>query len=266
MSERERLRRAQLEFAAHIRDPEHAPPPAGIEDRRLNIYRELFYNNLRDLLGRSFPVIRRILGDEGWSRMVRDWLVQHRARTPLFLELPREFLGYLEDERDAPDDPPFLAELAHYEWVELALSIDERDCDDSGIDRDGDLLGGHPVLSPLAWSLAYTWPVHRISPEFQPAEPPAEPTRLVVYRDRADEIGFLEINPVTARLLELLERAVGASSGRDCLLQIATELGHPSPDTVVAAGAAILEDLRARDVILGVREETVAQSTAGAAR
>lgn len=266
MSERERLRRLQLEFAAHIRDPEHAPPPAGIEDRRLNIYRELFYNNLRDLLGRSFPVIRRLLGEDGWSRMVRDWLVRHRAQTPLFLELPREFLRYLEDERDAPGDPPFLAELAHYEWVELALSIDERDCDDSDIDRDGDLLAGHPVLSPLAWSLAYTWPVHRISPEFQPAEPPAEPTRLVVYRDRADEIGFLEINPVTARLLELLDRAVGASSGRDCLLQIATELGHPAPDTVVAAGAAILEDLRARDVILGVREETVAQSTAGAAR
>lgn len=258
MAEGERLRRAQFEFAAHIRDPEHAPAPAGIEDRRMAIYRELFFNNVRDLLGRSFPVLKRLLGEEAWSAMVRDWLVRHRAQTPLFLELPQEFLHYLLEERAPGDEePPFLAELAHYEWVELALSIDEREPDLPGVDADGDLLAGRPVLSPLAWSLLYVWPVHRISPEFRPTETPPEPTRLVVYRDRRDRVGFLEINLVTARLLEVLgEESLPQATGRDCLLQIAAELAHPEPDIVVAGGAAILAELRARDVLLGTLAAT----------
>jgi uncharacterized protein len=256
MAEGERLRRAQFEFAAHIRDPEHAPAPAGIEDRRMAIYRELFFNNVRDLLGRSFPVLKKLLGEEAWSAMVRDWLVRHRAQTPLFLELPQEFLHYLLEERTPVDEePPFLAELAHYEWVELALSIDEREPELPGVDTDGDLLEGRPVLSPLAWSLVYAWPVHRISPEFRPTEAPAEPTRLVVYRDRRDRVGFLEINLVTARLLELLGgESLPRPTGRDCLQQIAAELSHPEPDTVVAGGATILAELRARDVLLGTLE------------
>lgn len=222
------------------------------------IYRDLFFNNVRDLLGRSFPVIRKLLGDTEWDAMVRDWLVRHRARTPLFLELPQEFLAYLQEERDsAAGDPPFLAELAHYEWVELALSIDERDPDMDGIDEHGDLLAGWPVLSPLAWSLGYAWPVHRIGPDYRPSEQPPEPTRLVVYRDRRDRVGFLEINLVTARLLELLEGAQGPPpTGRECLQQIAIELSHPDPETVVQGGAAILAQLRACDVVLGVRDDS----------
>ena len=38
--------RAQKQFAAHIRDPEHNPAPEGIEDRRMAIYRGLFYRNI----------------------------------------------------------------------------------------------------------------------------------------------------------------------------------------------------------------------------
>ena len=50
----------QYRFAAHLRDPEHQPAPEGLEDRRLKIYRELFYNNVEDFLQTAFPVLRRI--------------------------------------------------------------------------------------------------------------------------------------------------------------------------------------------------------------
>ena len=252
MAEKPTFRDSQLDFAAHIRDPEHAPAPEGVEDRRMAIYRELFFNNVSQLMGKSFPVLRRILGPERWAQIIRDWFVRHRSKTPLFLELPREFLQYLEHEREAaPDDPPFMLELAHYEWVELALSIDEREPEVEGVDPDGDLLEGRPVLSPLAWPLVYRFPVHRVSPDFQPSEAPEEPTWLVVYRDRADKVGFLEINRVTARLIELISEGESARTGRACLEQIAGELGHPQPEVVVDGGRAILADLRERDVLLG---------------
>jgi hypothetical protein len=242
----------QFAFAAHIRDPAHAPAPEGVEDRRMAIYRELFFNNVSQLMGKSFPVLRKILGPDRWAGIIRDWFVRHRSKTPLFLELPREFLQYLEHEREAcPDDPPFMPELAHYEWVELALSIDEREAAVEGVDPRGDLLEGRPVLSPLAWPLVYRFPVHRVSPDFQPAEPPEEPTWLVVYRDRTDKVGFLEINRVSARLIELISEGERARTGRACLEQIAGELGHPQPEVVVEGGRAILADLRERDVLLG---------------
>ena len=72
----------------------------------------------------------------------------------------------------------------------------------TGIDPDGDLIAGRPVLSPLAWVLAYDYPVHQISPANQPHEPAGQSTFLVVYRNRDDQVGFMEINAVTARLLE----------------------------------------------------------------
>src|SRR3546814_20087430 len=51
---------AQLDaLAGWIREPAtHAPPP-GIEQRRLDVYRELFFNNVAGLLGGNFPVLRR---------------------------------------------------------------------------------------------------------------------------------------------------------------------------------------------------------------
>jgi RNA polymerase sigma factor (sigma-70 family) len=68
----------------------------------------------------------------------------------------------------------------------------EAEADLAGIDPEGDLMRGYPIASPLAWPLAYRWPVHRLAPGFQPAEPPAVPTFLVVYRDDSDAVRFLE--------------------------------------------------------------------------
>ena len=109
---------------------------------------------------------------------------------------------------------------------------------------------GRSVINPSTWTLTYDWPVHRIGPEYLPETRPENPTNLVVYRDQSGEVHFLEINVVTQRLLQLL-REDAQRSGRDALQLIASELGHPNPDTVVEAGKALLDDLRERNVILG---------------
>jgi len=200
------FQRRQFEFAAHIRDPGANPRPAGVEERRMAIYRELFYNNVEGFLSDNFPVLRSIVTDERWHAMARDFFARHRSRTPYFAEIPQEFLTYLQNERgERPEDPPFLLELAHYEWVELALVFSAADRELPQADPNGDLLAGVPLLSPLAWNLSYRFAVHRIGPDFQPQVPGAEPTHLVVYRNRQDQVEFLEINAVTQRLIELLK-------------------------------------------------------------
>ena len=246
--------RRQYEFAAHIRDPDNQPAPAEIEDRRMAIYRELFYNNVEGFLSGTFPVLRSLYSDTDWHLLVRDYFSHHRAQTPLFLEIPREFLNWLENERTPrEDDLPFLHELAHYEWVELALSISEESTDAADVNPDGDLLKGIPVLSPLAWHLSYRFPVHQIGPDFIPEQPGEQPTTLVVYRDRQDAVNFLEVNAVTKRLLELVSEN-SSESGAQLLGRIATEMSHPQPDVVIAGGAEILAGLATKDIVLGTRE------------
>src|SRR3546814_6497742 len=119
------------------------------------------------LLGGNFPVLRRIHGDERWQALVHAFYRDHDSRTPLFTELAREFLRYLEARNEDPA-MPWLRELAHYEWAELALQISEATREDIAHDARGDLLAGCPLPSPLAWPLAYAWPVHRIGPDHQP--------------------------------------------------------------------------------------------------
>lgn len=254
-SERPLFQRAQFALAAHIRDPERGAPPPGLEDRRLQIYRELFFNNVSGLLTDAFPVLRALSSDQVWEQRIRQFYAEHRCQTPYFLKIAEEFLGWLGECRPAhPDDPPFIHELAHYEWVEMALTVSPATAEPDGLERNGDVFLGRPVISSLAWPLAYRYPVHRIGPENQPREPGDQPTYLVVYRDRQDRVRFLEINAVTYRLLELLKENPDAT-GRDAVNRIAVELQHPRPESILEHGRALLDDLRQRNIIVGTRRD-----------
>nr|WP_315982701.1 hypothetical protein [Aliamphritea spongicola] len=96
----------------------------------------------------------------------------------------------------------------------------------------------------------YEYPVHHISESFIPEAKSEAPTCLVVYRNNQDQVKFMEINPLTARLLHLLAEDTDLS-GRDALLQIAAEMAHPDPEVIVQGGLSILEQLRQSEIILG---------------
>jgi uncharacterized protein len=241
-------------FTQHMRDPDNNVGPEGIEDRRLKIYRELVYNNIEGFIANSFPVLRKMIKDEQWHKMLRDYVSNHQAHTPLFPKMPQEFIQYLEHERsEDKEDYPFLLELAHYEWIETSISMDSRDISFVGINESGDLLDGIPVLNPLAMPLAYQWPVHKISPDFLPDSIPEQATYIVVYRDRHDEVGFIELNAVSAKLIEACLNN-NDQSGKDILLSIAEQLQHPNPEAVVNGGLEMMQDFKSKDIILGTKE------------
>lgn len=247
----------QWQFTRHIRDPEQHPSPANIEARRMRIYRELFYNNIESFLSNAFPVLRSLLEDSAWHALVGDFFSRHKCQSPYFLEISQEFLRYLQEERQSQaGDFPFLLELAHYEWLELAADVDADTLPTSGFNPEGDLLHGKPVLSPLAYVAAYEFPVHRIGPEFMPQQPGEQPTYLIIYRNGEDQVRFMEINAVTARLLQLLQENPHAS-GRQVIGQIQQELQHPDPQVVTEGGLQALQTLRDVGVILGTELKPV---------
>jgi hypothetical protein len=251
MPDQDDFKSVQYAFTAHIRDPENNPAPEGIEDRRINIYRNLFYNNVEGFISSGFPVLRSLYSDDDWHAMVRSFFSKHECHTPYFLEIAQEFINYLQNEHEMRDcDYPFMLELAHYEWVELAIEIDETENDLADINIDGDLLIGHPQVSALAWPLSYQYDVHTISPENIPRQTNPQGCHLIVYRDMNDEVRFMEINAVTARMLFLLSEN-GDLTGQAALEQIAVELQHPSPEAVIEGGLQTLMELKDRNIILG---------------
>ena len=240
------FQRYQFAFTAHIRDPKTQPRPPGVDARRMKIYNELLYNNIEGFMLACFPVLRQVLGVRKWVRLVRDFFRTHRSHTPYFRQIPDEFIQFLQNEWTPPAGyPPFTLALAHYEWIELVLSVSNRSAD-RAFDPAGDLLDGAPLLNPVLASLRYDWPVQRIAPRRKVL--PAE-TFLLVLRDAADQVTFSEINAFTARLLALLEP--GTLSGRAALQQIAAESRHPDPALILQAGGALLLDLHTRGAILG---------------
>jgi hypothetical protein len=238
-----------LTLAAHVRDPAIHPGPPGIEERRLAVYRNLVFNNLASLLGNGYPVIHATLGEAAWEALVRRFLADHACRTPLFPELAEEFVAFLAD---APADPahPWLAELAHYEWTEAGLQSSAASLPPHA--PDGDLLAGIPLLSPLAWPLAYRWPVDRIGPAYQPAAAPPEPTLLLLRRKPDGRIHFSALSPLLYRLLELVAANAGRR-GHDLLQQLAHEAGSTDFDAFLAEARPMLARLHAEGILPGTR-------------
>lgn len=233
-------------MARYLRDPDTEPPPAGVEPRRLRIYEDLVYNNIEGFISTGFPVLRSLYDAAAWRALVRKFIHQHRCRTPYFLEISQEFIQFLmHDYERGVGDPPFMAELAHYEWVELALDI-AAEVLPRAVEVD-EILAAVPRLSPLAWPLSYTFPVHRVGPAFRP-EAATEPTYLVVYRNRADRVRFMALNATSARLLELV-RGNDTGNVGTLLAQLAGELGV-AVESILSYGSEQFEQLHAESIVL----------------
>jgi len=230
----ETLREQQFTLARHLRDPGRHPPPPGIEERRLKVYRELFYGAIEGLLAGSFPVLRQTLGEPRWHARVRDFYANYRSQTPLFTQVAEAFIDYLQG---IQADTPWQLELAHYEWVEAQLYL--SDAEDPPHDPQGDLLQGEPLVSCTARVLAYQWPVERIGPDFQPEQAPELPTLLMVYRDASLQVRFSRLAPMAYRLLAQVN-----GSGRERLQALGAD--HQQ-------GLALLESLRGLGVVIGTR-------------
>lgn len=244
----------QSAFSAHIRAPDTQPRPPEVPERRMRVYRELVHSTNAGLVGNAFPVLQRLIGEADWQRLVDAFLAHHHSATPLFHEIAGEMVDFLiAGEHTPPGLPAFAAELAHYEWVELALAIDPAEPEPAHADPNGDLLDGVPILSPLAWPLAYRFPVHRLAPDYQPQSPPEQPTWLVAHRTRTDAVRFSELNTVSARLIALI--ATAPAPGRALLEGIAAEVGQSDSAGLIAEGAQQLRAWREADILLGTRHD-----------
>ena len=241
----ETLREQQLRMTRYIRDPQANEPPPGIEARRLAVYRQLFFGNLQGLLAGNFPVLHASLPREQWQLLTEDFYAGFRCQTPLFTEVAGEFVDYLEGRAEQPG---WVAELAHYEYIETALLLSDNS--EPAHDPDGDLLEGVPLLSALATPLAYAWPVSHIGPGHVPQQAPAEPTLLLARRDSDLKVHFSRLAPLAHALLVSLQQ--WQLTGRQHLKALA-EIAGVEPAAIEEQGIALVHSLKEQGVVLGTR-------------
>lgn len=213
------FQQVQRMFAEHIKHPDHHLKPTDVSDRHMAVYRDLFFKNILGFISGAFPVLADILGEQRWRQLGREFFSQHSNASPLFLDISREFLTFLQHEyQPIHSDPPYIVELAHYEWLELYVDVttETSPCpvgyhySDNRIDKVEDAL---IVLSEVVESSLYRYPVHQVSVDnIQVAE---QTTALIVYRDDRDvtknqnnansKVKFAQTNPFTLQLISLLK-------------------------------------------------------------
>jgi hypothetical protein len=254
LPERGDFREFQAAFAARIRDPGGSPRPQGVPARRMRVYEELLFRNLEGFLLACFPITRQLLGARAWRRTLRRFMAEHRCLSPLFRDIPGEFLAWMEGQAEALfPDRPYLHEFMHYEWIELAVATCAEGSEPLQFPVEGDVLAEELQLrlNPTAQLVCYRYPVHRIGPGFKTTGPDGSLYCYLVYRDPQDEVQFLALSPLSARLLEILD--TGAVSGAAALRQVAEELNHAHPNRLVEHGRTLLHELRGAGAVHLIR-------------
>lgn len=240
----------QLAFTQHLRDPKKFSRPKGVVAQGIAVYEEIVFNNLFESVSACFPVTQKVLGKSAWSQLTRGFLREHSADSPIFREIPKEFLNYLAKQENLP---PYLHSLCHYEWVELAVSmmganVQQAKARQDKVESTGNLLQQTIVLNPAMQLLNYDYDVQNISPKYKPTK--QTKTYLLVYRNAEDIVKFVELNSVTYRLIALLQEGM---AGRQALELISEELGAEL-ENLIPFGLEILEDFKHQGIILGVHK------------
>lgn len=233
----------QYAFTAHIRDPEHNPKPNNMDEERMAVYREGVYNNIFESASVCFPVCQATVGEKSWNETIKRFVANHHASSPIFREIPHELVVFLESDTEMPD---YIKQLAHYEWVELA--VNSMQTETPVLSETHDFLNGIPVLAPAHMLLQYDYPVQKISAQYKPKE--VEATHLLVFRNADNQVNFVELNAMVYALLELVKQNM---TGTEALTLLAKQMQHPQPEVIIAFGIGVLNDLMQQGGLLGSR-------------
>ena len=241
----------QQSFIDYIKDPS-SPLPQGTDARRMGIYRELFFNNVKGFVASGFPVLCSLYEEETWQALVQRFFATHDCQTPIFIEIAQEFLLFLQNEYQMSEqDPAFMLELAHYEWLELVVATAPDDRQSQRLDAKS--IEARPLALSLAARVAqYHFEVQRISPDYRPEVPSEQPNFFCLYRDKSDEVCFLQLNPLAAQVLAYIGQQDGV--GFMALCDWLTQLYQQMPRQQIVEGCRqLLADMAERGIVVAAR-------------
>lgn len=243
------FQKSQQALADYLRydDGQELPDAQGWD-----IYRQLVTENFRALIEKTFPVAWNLLPASRWQDFIVHFLKSVRPKTPYFHELGKVFLDFIERRSDLwAEDYPFLLELMHFEWIELALAIAPEEIP-AAYGADLSMLDAVIEVSPLAWPLVYQYPVHRMADSGLVTTISEIPLCLIGYRKRNDNVSFMEVSTVMYAVIELLQSQKNMTA-REAFEIIAQGFAPAELHRLSEQGAALLQHFLEEDIIVGLK-------------
>lgn len=248
MSELKAFQQQQLAFIDSIKHPDGIQPQ-GVEARRMKVYQELFFNNILGFVSSAYPVLKSLFDESEWLTLVRAFFCDHDCESPYFRDIAHEFLDFLSSsEEHQRTDMPFMLELAHYEWTELAMATAHEDPQHQAIAQVQEITSAPLVVAETAWPLSYRFAVQHISANALPEAAPDEPTYLVVFRQADHQVSFLQVNGITALLLQVIEGAKGIGFDQ-VIASLADQLPDMPKNQLEQGALSLLQDLSHKGIV-----------------
>lgn len=254
------LQTQQLALTAWLRNPKDSPALTDVPSQRMQIYRELFFNNIENTLSNAFPVLHQLLPSADWQTLCEDFFALHQCHTPHLSHLPAEFITFLKQQTHITQ-PAWLFELAEWEWSELDLFLAQDIDTESPMENDP--LHGIPLVSPLVRLHQCHYPVHQIGPQFIPDEPSEQHWFLLAWRKRDHSIGFMQLTQLTALILEMMQhnqQQKTSYTGYQLLQKIARQQNEHSHHSIIQGGSDCLNHFYKNHIIIGSRHTTDKES------
>ncbi len=134
-------------------------------EERIDIYAQMYFARLVDVLSQNFPRVFDILGLGRFQDVIRAYIVQHPSVYPTIQDVGEHFADFISAHQ-VGEIWPFLGDLTHLEWLRLEVF----DAPDAEPLRLEDLQTIPPddwpslefQLIPAAQVIDSAWPVHSL--------------------------------------------------------------------------------------------------------
>ncbi len=254
------LNKYQQDFSLFIRKnankkyhAEHLP------QKNLHIYAGLIFNNISAALQSCFPICYSISEHSYWDDLVHAFVEEYECDSPMFKDIPEQFLDWLNKKNHQPKIkqllPIFFTSFAHYEWVEMAISIapdnniNHKNIKTAENKHNHSWLDVNIIFSD-AWTIAdYYYDVHLINKEYQPKVKKKQPNYFLIFRNKDGEIKFTLLNPLSTALISILtQHQVNAAQAAEILISQQPQLNK---EELLAQANQLLNNLYEQGFILG---------------
>ena len=233
---------------AHFCRTGQDPSGVGMCPERSLIYRDLIFSGVQGALRNNYPLTYALLQEEKWEELTHDFFAEYPCGDPQFWKMPKGLVEYVKESGwGEKRQIPFLADLVHFEWVEMEVYM-MQDRISPPFSRQGDVLENVLILNPEHRLVTYDYPV--FSQLSWDAPWKKGEYHLLCYRN-PDTLGvhFFSLSSFFSHVIQALVDKEG--SGRDAL-QIAAKRRHVAiGDQLFRAGRKLLEDLVIKRAILG---------------
>ena len=157
----------QTGFSNAVRNPDVATPaglvgPDGLpSEKRFSVYRNNVMSSLIDAMGANFPAIKRLVGDEFFASLAREFIIESPPEQPMLFLYGNRFPEFLE-QFPPVEEFPYLADVARVEfaWLQSYHAADIAVLDAAKLGSVPPEKVGQSMfkLHPAAWIFRSIWP------------------------------------------------------------------------------------------------------------